>query len=75
MSELPLRCQPTLGSAVRVGGLNCFLAQVLLSHKFLSLAVCVKHTFLFESKVCLGFGASLSFGCRGAAYHHPEEEN
>lgn len=56
-SELPLCHQPILGSAAWVGGLSCSLSQVFLGHKFLSLTLGMKHTFLFESKVHLSFGA------------------
>lgn len=56
-SELPVCHQPVLGSAARVGDLSCSLSQVLLGHKFLSLTLCMKHTFLFASKVHLSFGA------------------
>ena len=56
-SELPLCHQPILGSAAWVGGLSCSLSQMLLGRKFLSLTLGMEHTFLFESKVRLSFGA------------------
>lgn len=48
--------QLILSSTVQAGGLSFSLCQVLLGYRFLSLALHVKHTLLFENEEYLSFG-------------------